>query len=47
MTALAHAGHWIGGVAAAIPVIAIAVWIGLTTLADRRRRRRRTGRTGA
>ena len=41
MIALGHAGHWIGGLAAALPVVAIAVWIGVVTLNDRRRRRRR------
>lgn len=42
MTALlAHAGHWIGAVAAAVPVAAVAVWILVTTFADRRRRGKR------
>lgn len=41
MSLIAHAGHWIGGVAAAVPVIAIGAWIAITSLTDRRRRRRR------
>ena len=41
MTALlAHAGHWIGAVAAVVPVAAVALWILFTTLADRRRKRK-------
>jgi hypothetical protein len=41
MLVLAHAGHWLGAAAAVIPVVAVAVWILITTLADRRRRGKR------
>jgi hypothetical protein len=40
VTVVAHAGHWIGSIAAVIPVIAIAVWIAVVTLRDRRRKKR-------
>jgi hypothetical protein len=41
MSLLAHAGHWLGGIAAALPVGAIAAWIAVVTLRDRRRARRK------
>ncbi len=34
----AHAGHWLAAGAAVIPVLVVAAWILITTLADRRRR---------
>jgi len=34
---LAHAGHWLGALAGVVPVLVVAVWIGFTTLRDRRR----------
>ena len=37
---LAHAGHWFGSLAAVIPVLGVALWIGLTTLRDRRRKKK-------
>ena len=40
MTPAAHAGHWIVSIASAAPVVAIATWIVVVTLRDRRRRRR-------
>jgi hypothetical protein len=38
-TPLAHAGHWLGAVAAVIPVLLVVGWIAFTSLRDRRRRR--------
>jgi hypothetical protein len=38
---LAHAGHWLAALAAVIPVVLVAAWILVTTLADRRRRGKR------
>jgi hypothetical protein len=35
---LAHAGHWLGTVAAVIPILLVVGWILFTTLRDRRRR---------
>jgi hypothetical protein len=41
MTALpiAHAGHWIESVVYLVPIIGFAVWLGVATLRDRRKRR--------
>jgi hypothetical protein len=36
---LAHVGHYWGAIAAALPVVAVAAWIGIAQLRDRRRRR--------
>jgi hypothetical protein len=36
----AHAVHWIESLGAVIPVVAIALWIGVVTLRDRTRKRR-------
>ena len=40
MIPLAHAGHWLPSLAGVVPVVAVAVWIAVVTLRDRRRRRR-------
>lgn len=39
MTVLAHPGHWIVQAAYFAPVLAFLVWLAITTLKERRRRR--------
>jgi len=39
MIVLAHAGHWLVQVAYFAPVLAFLVWLGITTLKERRRGR--------
>ena len=39
MTVLAHAGHWLVQVAYFAPVLGFVVWLGITTLKQRRRDR--------
>ena len=36
MTVLAHAGHWLVSVAYFMPVVIFLIWLGITTLRDRR-----------
>lgn len=38
---IAHAGHWIGTLAAGIPVLLVILWILLTGARDRRRKKLR------
>jgi len=35
---VAHAGHWLGALAAIIPVLLVVGWILVTGIRDRRRR---------
>jgi hypothetical protein len=37
---LGHAVHWIASLGAAVPVVAVAGWVLITTVRDRRRKRR-------
>ena len=37
---LAHAGHWLAGVAYAAPVFVLLGWLGIVRLRDSRARRR-------
>ncbi len=39
-TVLAHAGHWLAGVAYAAPVVILLGWLGIVRLRDNRARRR-------
>ena len=43
MTTLAHASHWLAQVAYVVPVLALVVALGITSLRDRRRRRGEKG----
>jgi hypothetical protein len=40
MTVIAHAGHWIEGAIFAAPVLIVAGALGVSTLRERRRRKR-------
>ena len=40
MTVIAHAGHWIEGAIFALPVLVVAGALGVSSLRERRRRRR-------
>jgi hypothetical protein len=40
---LAHAGHWIEAVVYLVPIAGFAVWLGITTVKDRRKQRREGG----
>jgi hypothetical protein len=37
---LAHAGHWLVQLAYFVPVLGFLIWLGITTLRERRRDRR-------
>ena len=37
---LAHAGHWLSGIALGVPPLAVGAWIAVATLRDRRRARK-------
>ena len=37
MLPIAHAGHWITGIAYFVPVVAFLVWLGITQIRERRR----------
>ena len=37
MIVLAHAGHWLVQAAYFLPVVAFLVWLGITTVRERRR----------
>ena len=37
---LAHAGHWLESVVYLVPIVGFALWLGVTTVKDRRRQRR-------
>jgi hypothetical protein len=37
---IAHAGHWITGIAYFLPVIAFLIWLGITQIRERRRQDR-------
>jgi hypothetical protein len=43
MVPLAHAGHWAESVIYLVPIIGFGLWLGITTLRDRRARRRGEG----
>jgi hypothetical protein len=36
----AHAGHWIESIIYLVPIVGFGLWLGLTTLKDRREQRR-------
>ena len=36
---IAHAGHWIESIVYLVPIIGFALWLGIATLRDRRKRR--------
>jgi hypothetical protein len=40
MLPLAHAGHWLADVMYVLPVVAVAIWIGIRALLDRRAAKR-------
>ncbi len=37
MMVLAHAGHWLAGLAYAAPVLALVAWLGVAKVKERRR----------
>jgi hypothetical protein len=41
MLVIAHAGHWIIGVANFVPVLGFLVWLGFTRLKERRSERKK------
>jgi hypothetical protein len=41
MPVLAHAGHWIESVLILVPTLGFIGWLGIVTLRERRRERRR------
>jgi hypothetical protein len=34
----AHAGHWIESVVYLVPILGFAIWLGIATIRDRRKR---------
>ena len=40
MTLLAHAGHWLTNVLYMAPVVAFGIWMGITTIRDKRAARK-------
>ena len=36
----AHAGHWIESIVYLVPILGFGCWLGITTIRDRRERRR-------
>ena len=40
MLFIAHAGHWITGIAYFLPVVGFLIWLGITQLRERRDRDR-------
>ena len=41
MFVIAHAGHWIIGVANFVPVLGFLIWLGITQLKERRSERKK------
>ena len=41
MFVIAHAGHWIIGIANFVPVVAFLAWLGITQLKERRSERKK------
>ena len=39
MVPVAHAGHWLESVVYLVPIVGFALWLGITTIRDRRSRR--------
>ena len=35
---LAHSGHWLESVVYLVPIVGFAIWLGVTTIKDKRRR---------
>jgi hypothetical protein len=40
---LAHAGHWLESVVYLVPIVGFALWLAVTTIKDKRRRRAEGG----
>lgn len=40
---LAHVSHWLESVVYLVPIVGFAVWLAITALKDRRRRRDESG----
>lgn len=43
MPVLAHAGHWLESVVYLVPIVGFALWLAVTAVKDRRRRRAERG----
>jgi hypothetical protein len=39
MYVMAHAGHWLESLVYLVPIVGFAIWLGVTTVKDRRRQR--------
>jgi hypothetical protein len=39
MFVMAHAGHWLESLVYLVPICGFAIWLGITTVKDRRRQR--------
>jgi hypothetical protein len=35
---IAHAGHWLESVVYLVPIVGFAIWLGVATIKDKRRR---------
>ena len=44
---LAHAGHWLESVVYLVPIVGFALWLAITAIKDRRRRRDEGGDVSA
>ena len=43
---IAHAGHWLESLVYLVPIGGFAIWLGVTTVKDRRRQREEGGGAG-